>query len=125
GRGTRLENTPRIGDDGVKLAEYLGSDVKRYRRFALGGFKQSAARYMLRRVGVERIDQNVCVNYSRFNGHRYRCRAGAANLLRRQDARRAKDWRRLAVGLWECQHSRQAGVRPRPSPNARCWFQRW
>jgi hypothetical protein len=106
-RGLR---TPRIGDDGVKFAEDLRSYVKCCPRcFALSGFKQRAASYMLRRFGVERIDQNICVNNSRLNGHRYRCRAGGGEPMTPR-CQTGKEFARVgcrALGAWPFPESKR------------------
>jgi hypothetical protein len=50
------------------------------------GFEQRARRCMPRRVGVQCVNENVCINQARLNGHRRRCRVGEEG-LRRRDAR--------------------------------------
>ena len=121
GGGARLCNVPGIGDDTIKLADYLRSNVKNDRGGATG-FEQRARRRMLRRV-IQCVNENVRINEARLNGHRRRCRGGQRG-LRCRDARAA---------IRRCWGERRRVSRPRPqadakrhfSPSARRGCRRW
>src|SRR5271165_3215508 len=111
GRRGGILDAARIGDDGIKLAEYLRGHVKGGMAGA-GGFEERARGRMLRRVGVQCVNKNVGVNNAGLNGHRRRCRGGEAGLGRRDAKRAIRGWpgqaEQRAGGL--C----RAGARRRP-----------
>lgn len=80
GGGARVGNAARIGHDGIKLAEYLRGHVECSRRIGARRVEQSARGGMLRSVGIERVDQDIRIDDSRFNGHRRRDRADEERL---------------------------------------------
>ena len=83
----RLWNSPRIGHDGIKLADYLRGYLKSC-GFVARTFKQGARRCVLGGIRVHCIDENVCINEPGLNGHRCKCPVGGEHLPR-QGARPA------------------------------------